>query len=76
MDQNDKLLISLLNLHSSDVSSIHSACDDTTHLSVLLLLLERKYHALFVVLILAFLKVFILGIFQFLIVLLKTSLFS
>ena len=42
MDQNDKLLISLLNLHSSDVSSIHSACDDTSHLSTFVSLARKK----------------------------------
>ena len=42
MDHNDKLLISLLNLHSSDVNSIHSACDDTGHLSVFVTLARKK----------------------------------
>lgn len=42
MDQNDKLLISLLNLHSSDVSSFHSACDDTSHLSIFVSLARKK----------------------------------
>lgn len=42
MDQYDKLLISLLNLHSSDVSSIHSACDDSGHLSVFVTLARKK----------------------------------
>ncbi len=42
MDQYDKLLISLLNLHSSDVCSIHSACDDNDHFSVFVTLARKK----------------------------------
>ena len=42
MDQNDKLLVSLLNLHSSDVCSIHSVADESSHLSIFVTLTRRN----------------------------------
>ncbi|MCI9293369.1 MAG: hypothetical protein HFF02_08765 [Erysipelotrichaceae bacterium] len=76
MDQYDKLLISLLNLHSSDVCSIHSACDDNDHFSVFVTLARKKFLVLIVVVILVFLMVIILETYLFLTTLSKTPLFS
>lgn len=42
MDHTDQLLISLLNLHTSDVSFIHSATDASGHLSIFVTLSRKK----------------------------------
>ncbi len=49
MNQNNKLFISLLNLHSSSASLIHSVKDTFNHFSILGSLPKRKYLALFII---------------------------